>query len=137
MLAWDFTIIDEIHDAKQIVNHIAGMSPKQKQVHAWMTATLDVIYPFSYASFFIGATVKAFPGNTGLWLATPILLCVPADLLEGYSQVMLLNDHTEYMTLKTVATPIKLLLFITGMLIAIASVARIVKGNKDPKVRYE
>ena len=137
MLVWDFEIIDEIYDARQITIRIAGMTPKQRQVHIWMTATLDVLYPFSYASFFVGATVKAFPGSTGSWLIIPTLLCIPADLIEGYSQVMLLNGHAEYMWVKTIATPIKLILFICGVLIAIISVARLKRGEANLKARKD
>lgn len=46
MLVWDFEIIDEIYDARQIAISIAGMTAKQRQVHILMTATLDVLYPF-------------------------------------------------------------------------------------------
>lgn len=128
MYVWGFIIIDELYDAQQITNHIADMSPHQRKIHLVMTATLDVIYPFTYASFFVGVTLKAFPG---LWLlAAPSLLCVLFDLVEGYSQVMLLSGHDEYMATKTMTTPVKLFLFATSTMIAIGSVVRLKFGDK-------
>ena len=134
MMVWEFKIIDEMYDAQQLAAHIDAMSPKQRQVHAWMTSTLDVLYPLTYASFFVGITTKAFPGKMGVWLATPSLLCVPADLLEGFAQVMLLNGYDDYLQVKTTATPLKLVLFTTALVIAIASTVRLAK---KPRVKED
>ena len=48
MQVWGFLMIDEMFKADQIADHIAAMSAKQRQVHIWTTATLDVLYPLAY-----------------------------------------------------------------------------------------
>eukprot|EP00510_Aplanochytrium_minuta_P004544 CAMPEP_0184006532 /NCGR_PEP_ID=MMETSP0954-20121128/753_1 /TAXON_ID=627963 /ORGANISM="Aplanochytrium sp, Strain PBS07" /LENGTH=112 /DNA_ID=CAMNT_0026285107 /DNA_START=283 /DNA_END=621 /DNA_ORIENTATION=- len=101
------------------------MTPTQRRVHMIMTATIDVLYPFAYASFFVGVALKAFPGVEGTFLSLPSILCVPTDLLEGYSQVMLLAGYNDYMSLKTRTTPIKLFLFTLGLVITIAGIFKI------------
>ncbi len=123
---WGFLLIDEMFKAEQISQHIAAMSEKQKQVHIWTTATLDVLYPLAYGLLFAGIALKAF-GDKGMLLALPSLLCIPADLTEGFAQVMLLSTHADYMGLKTTMTPIKFALFIPGFLIAIVGVVKLYK----------
>mmetsp|Transcript_9804 Transcript_9804/g.11782 ORF Transcript_9804/g.11782 Transcript_9804/m.11782 type:complete len:166 (+) Transcript_9804:142-639(+) len=125
MLVWDFVLIDEMYKADQIAEHIRNMTPTQRRVHMIMTATIDVLYPFAYASFFVGVALKAFPGVEGTFLSLPSILCVPTDLLEGYSQVMLLAGYNDYMSLKTRTTPIKLFLFTLGLVITIAGIFKI------------
>jgi len=119
MKSYGFSIIDEMWRPDQILSHIADMSPEQRRAHAWMTSTLDVAYPLTYAALFGGLTIKAFPHKA--WLALPILICVLVDLVEGVSQVMLLNGHESWVGLKSVVTPVKLILFITGVVTAIAA----------------
>lgn len=116
MRIWDFGIIDEMYNAEKISAHISAMTETQRSVHAWMTATLDVAYPFAYGAFFIGVAIKAF-GKHGKWLALPAILVIPADLLEGLSQVFLMNGHEDFMALKVIATPVKLVLYVTGLVI--------------------
>lgn len=124
MHIWEFGIIDEMYKAEQITRHIDAMTDRQKSVHAIMTASLDVLYPLSYGAFFIGVALR-YGGRFGLWLAAPSLLCIPADLLEGLSQVMLLTGHGHYMGLKLFATPMKLALFVSGLLITIILLSRL------------
>ncbi|CAB9507937.1 expressed unknown protein [Seminavis robusta] len=120
---WEFTVIDEMFEAEEIATHIGNMTLQQRNVHIWMTATLDVLYPFTYSSFFLGVAIRAFKGH---WLAIlPTLLCVPTDLTEGYAQVMLLSGHKDFMAIKTTATPLKLLLFGTALIITILGAARL------------
>ena len=126
MLVWQFTIIDEMFDADQIRQHLDALSPQQKLAHAWLTATVDVLYPFAYAAFFIGVSHRSF-GPHRWWLLIPSVLVVPADLIEGYSQVMLLNGHEGYMSIKLVATPIKLGLFLPGMAITLSGLLLLLK----------
>ena len=129
MQIWDFILIDEMYNADQISGHIAAMSEKQKLVHIWTTATLDVLYPLVFGSLFAGVALKAFSKN-GFLLALPSLLCIPVDLIEGFSQVMLLSGHADYMGLKISMTPIKLALFIPGFLIAIVGAFKLYRELK-------
>lgn len=130
MQVWGFQLIDEMSNAAQIADHIAAMSAKQKQVHIWATATLDVLYPFAYGCLFAGIALKAF-GKAGLWLALPSLLCIPVDLTEGYAQMMLLSGSAEFMALKTTATPIKFALFFGGMGIAVVGLVKLYRASKN------
>ncbi len=122
MQVWQFGLIDEMYNAADIKAHIAAMSPTQRTVHAWTTGTLDVAYPLCYGAFFIGVALKSF-GRFGFVLALPSLLVIPVDLTEGFSQIMLLGGHNEYMGLKIIATPLKLGLFGLGLVIALIGLA--------------
>lgn len=124
MYIWEFGIIDEMYNAEHIRAHIEAMTPKQRKVHAWMTATLDVAYPFAYGGFFIGVALKAFK-RAGLWLALPAMLVIPADLIEGVSQVFLLTGHEGFMPVKLIATPTKLILYITALMIAVIGLIKL------------
>lgn len=130
MHIWDFLLIDEMYDAEQISAHISALSAEQKQVHIWTTATLDVLYPLVYGLLFAGVALKAF-GKNGLLLALPSLLCIPADLSEGFAQVMLLSGNADYMGLKTAMTPIKFALFFPGFLIAIVGAVKLYRGRNQ------
>ena len=128
MQVWGFMLIDEMFNVEQISEHIAALSDKQKQVHIWTTATLDVLYPLAYGSLFAGIALKAF-GRAGIYLALPSLLCIPVDLSEGYTQVMLLSGNDGFMGLKTIVTPIKFVLFFTGVVIAVVGVFRLYRAR--------
>ena len=119
MIIWDFVVIDELINAEAIREHVSDMSAEQRRAHIGATLTLDIIYPFVYAGLFAGLTLKAWPDWR--YLAAPILLCIPVDLIEGMTQVMILNGHFDWIDLKTLVTPIKLVLFIAGSLVAIAA----------------
>lgn len=118
MQIWQFELIDEMSDPEQIRAHVAGFSDTQKLVHAWMTATIDVAYPFAYGSLFIGMALRFF-GRFGFWLALPSVLVIPVDLAEGYVQVMFMLGNDSLLHLKSVLTPLKLALFIPGAIIAL------------------
>lgn len=75
-----FGIIDGMQSAEEISDHINAMSPDQRLMHACLTGTIDVIYPFVYSAFFIGIAIKYF-GRLGIWLAVPSILVVPVDLV--------------------------------------------------------
>lgn len=129
ILVWDFMLIDEMFDARQIADHIAALSTTQKKVHIWTTATVDVLYPFAYSGLFAGIALKAF-GRAGLWLALPALSCIPVDLTEGFAQVMLLSGNDGYMSLKTLCTPIKLALLFASLIIAILGLLKLYMAAK-------
>ena len=113
-----FGIIDEMYIAEDIRAHIDAMTPRQRMMHAWMTGTLDIAYPLAYGAFFMGMAMKYFE-RFGRWLALPSFLVIPADLIEGFAQIMLLTGHESFMGLKLIATPAKLTLFLLGLCITI------------------
>lgn len=121
MQVWDFVIIDEMFDQAQIRAHIEAMTLEQRSVHALLTSTVDVAYPFAYATFQAGMAYR-YLGRWGRWIALLSIVCVPVDLLEGFAQVMLLQGNEPYMALKLIATPVKLALFIPGFLGALIAV---------------
>jgi hypothetical protein len=131
MTIWEFQIIDEMWRADAIRAHVADMSQTQRHVHAVMTATLDVAYPLSYAAFFGGLTWAGFPNRA--WLLLPIFLCVPVDLLEGLSQVMILIGHEDWIVVKVIATPVKLILFVSGVLIGLAGLVRVFMSSRGQR----
>ncbi len=118
MRIWDFEIIDEMWNRQAIIDHVRNMTATQRAVHAWTTGTLDVAYPIAYSILFIGVALRFFP-RVGPWLALPSILVAPVDLIEGFSQVMILNGDFSFLPLKGWATPIKLVLFLMGLGVAI------------------
>ena len=131
MAVWDFVIIDEMFRPDAIRAHVAEMSAEQRRVHAWMTGTLDVAYPFAYGAFLGGMVLRAFPAKR--WLLLPILVCIPADLVEGLSQVMILTGHDGWVAVKAVATPVKLAAYITAIGIALAGLAALVLRKRKAR----
>ena len=123
-----FQIIDEMYNAENIRRHVAAMTPAQKSIHSWLTGTVDVLYPFAYAAFFIGIAVKCF-GRLGIWLAIPSLLAIPADLTEGFAQIMILQGHDSFISLKVWATPIKLAFFAAGLFITVIGLLLMIKKS--------
>ena len=121
MQGYGFVIIDEMWQPATVAAHVEAMSDTQRRAHAWLTGTADVAYPFAYAALLGGLAVRAFPDHE--WLAFPILLCVPVDLIEALSQVMILTgaDMDPWLAVKSIATPIKLVLFVAGVLIGLAA----------------
>lgn len=128
MHVWEFHIIDEMFNAVQITDHIAAMSTEQRQVHTWLTGTIDFVYPFTYSAFFIGVAVRSF-GLNGILLSIPSVLVVPADLLEGGAQIMLLTGHEGFMPLKLVMTPTKLILFALGVFITLVGLLNLLRNR--------
>ena len=120
MYYWDFQIIDEMHDADEILTHLAMLSSEQKYIHIVLTTTLDVVYPFIYGFFQAGMAYR-YLGNLGRWAALLSIFCIPVDLIEGFSQVMLLLGDESFITLKTLVTPIKFGLFIPGLCCALVA----------------
>lgn len=123
MFIWDFHIIDEIYKPEQLLAHLEGMSPLQKKVHLWMTATLDVLYPLTYGPLFVGAALYGFK-RYGVLLACLIALVIPFDLAEGVTQVLLLQGHTELASLKTLFTKGKFVFYGLGLIVAFISLYR-------------
>ncbi|MEM9622158.1 MAG: hypothetical protein AAF993_10945 [Pseudomonadota bacterium] len=125
MQAWDFLVIDELFIADDILAHLAGMSALQKEVHVLTTATLDVAYPFAYGIFQAGMAYR-FLGRWGKWIAPLSLICIPIDLVEGFAQVMLLSGALDYVDLKVIVTPMKLAVYVPGLLFALVALVILV-----------
>lgn len=120
MKIWDFHLIDETYAKDAILAQIEAMSDVQKYVHAITTATLDVIYPFAYGIFQAGMAFR-YLGPWGKSIGLLSLVCIPVDLIEGFTQVMLLTGSLDYVGLKTLVTPIKLILYLPGLAFALVA----------------
>jgi len=125
MAIWDFEIIDEMSQPRRIVEHIEAMSATQRAVHAWMTGTLDVAYPFVYGALFAGLSLRAFD-RWGMLLAIPSFLVIPVDLIEGFIQVLLLNGVYDIAWMKAYVTPLKFVLFGLGVVLSLFAVGVLV-----------
>ena len=125
MAHWDFAVIDEMSDPEHIRSHIAAMSETQRHVHAWTTATLDVAYPLTYGALFAGLALTRFSRI----FCAPAIAVIPVDLAEGHVQVMALLGNDQLIDLKTVLTPLKLILFVLAALIAIAALILRVRAS--------
>jgi hypothetical protein len=112
-----FEIIDEIYDVETLQRHLAAMTNTQKLVHAWTTASLDVLYPFAYGTLFISLVLK-FLGKWGPVLTLPSVVVIPVDLSEGLVQILLLTDKVKLYELKVMLTALKLTLFLFGLVTA-------------------
>ncbi len=120
---WQLSLLDAISDPTEARQVLAGMSPEQKSIHAWITATLDVAYPLAYGALFIGAAYQFFP-ERAVWLARPTYVLVPIDLIEGVIQVVALIGAADWMDAKAIVTPIKTLLFLFGIVMTVAGCVR-------------
>lgn len=129
MNIWEFHLIDEMFVKEDILAHVESMSAEQRRVHAITTLTLDVVYPFAYGVFQAGMAYR-FLGHWGKWIAPLSLFCMPVDLIEGFSQVMILNGSLEFVELKSMVTPLKLVLFIPGLIGAIVALGIAIKRTR-------
>lgn len=134
MQVWDFEVIDEMYVAEEILAHIHAMTHERRMVHFWLTATVDVLYPFVYGGFFIGVALKGF-ARAGFFLAIPSMLVIPVDLIEGFAQVMLLLGNDGYIHMKVIATPAKLALFFTGLTITAIGLVSIYNATRTASTR--
>ena len=132
MRVWDFEIIDEISNPAAVIAHVDAMSSVQRAVHAWMTGTLDVVYPFVYGALFCGVAMRAFDRAGGA-LALLIAAVIPVDITEGVAQIAILNGAYEAAGLKAYLTPLKLGLFFLGLAVFIAGLVRMgLRARKAP-----
>lgn len=116
---WGFTFIDSISSPEELRSLLAGMSVEQKISHAWATCTLDIAFPISAGLLFAGVALRFFP-KYGFYLALPGFLAIPTDLFEGVIQVLALTDTADLLDLKAIVTPLKAVLLLSGLAIAIA-----------------
>ena len=118
----DLHIIDEISDPDQIRAVVGAMTPEQMSAHWWMTLVLDYFYPLAYGTFFAGLALRYF-GASGIWIAVPSIIVVPADIVENTIQLFILSGDFSLIWVKAIATPIKLVSFIVAALIALGALA--------------
>ncbi len=119
-LHWQLTLLDGITSPAEARSVLEGLTPHQRMVHAWITATLDVAYPFAYGGLFAGSVLRVFTRH-GRYLALPALLVIPIDLVEGAVQILALTGTADWLALKAVVTPAKMLLFVAALLLATAA----------------
>ncbi|MEO1552654.1 MAG: hypothetical protein AAFR82_01875 [Pseudomonadota bacterium] len=129
IMVWDFTIIDEMSNPEKISAHIAAMSETQRQVHAWMTATLDVAFPLTYGPLFAGLALQQFRPA----FAVPAIAVIPIDLAEGIVQVMTLLGDESLLWLKAYVTPLKLVLFLAAIVIGVAALGLGVRRRRQKR----
>ena len=115
MRVFDVHLIDEMWDPAAIHDHVLSMSAEQRRAHKWLTGTTDVLYPFTYSAFFAGMALRHWK-RIGGPIAIACVLCIPVDLLEGLSQIYILSGSFEWLSVKAVATPTKLVLFSIGLI---------------------
>ena len=111
---WGITFLDTISDPSEVRLAISTMSPDQRTVHVWITATLDVAYPLAFGALFIGSAYK-FYKSFGRLIALPSFVLVPTDLLEGVVQVLALTGTADLVDAKAVLTPLKTILLLLGI----------------------
>jgi len=116
---FELVLLDTLTDPDEVRSAIAAMTGKQRELHALVTATLDVAYPAAYGALFIGSAFRFFP-SWGFVLSIPAMVCIPVDLTEGVVQVLALVGDTDWVSAKTILTPLKQVLFLTGLLITMA-----------------
>ena len=115
------TLLDAMADSTEARALIEGLTGEQRQAHAWITGTLDVAYPLAYGALFLGATLRFFP-RRGTLLAIPVLIGVPADLLEGLVQILALTGQADWLAAKAELTPVKGGAFVYGAVMALLGV---------------
>ena len=116
---FDLVLLDGISSPAIARETLASFSTEQRVAHAWITATMDVVYPLVYGPLFAGVTLLFFPKRR--WLALPGLLVIPVDLFEGLVQVLALLEVSDWLGAKALVTPLKLLLFACGLITALAA----------------
>ena len=116
---FNLVLLDGISNPADARAVITGMTEYQRNIHIWITATLDVAYPAAYGALFIGSAYRFFPSKAFL-LCIPAIVCVPIDLSEGVVQILALSGNFNFIALKAVLTPAKVLLFLCGLLVTIA-----------------
>ena len=112
---WNLTLLDALSDPTAVRNALSSMSSDQKNIHTWVTATLDVAYPLVYGALFVGSAHK-FYSRLGWLVALPTFVLVPVDYFEGIVQVFALTGFADWIDVKAYLTPLKTILFLFGIL---------------------
>ena len=116
---FDLVLLDGISSPAIARETLASLSTEQRVAHAWITSTMDVAYPLVYGPLFAGIALRFFPNRR--WLALPGILVIPIDLFEGLVQVLVLLNVADWLDVKAVVTPLKLMLFACGLVTTLAA----------------
>ncbi len=96
------------------------MTEAQRISHGWMTLLLDMAYPLVYGLLSVGLAYKAF-GTKGTLLAMPGWVVMPLDLSENIIEILALWDVVDLLALKNYITPMKNVIFVVAMIIALVA----------------
>lgn len=121
--SWGLQLLDGLYSADEARAVVSQMSSEQKAVHAWLTGTLDVLYPLLFGALLCGVALRFFP-KQGSYLALPVLAGVLMDLVENVVQILALTGTYDLLAAKAFVTPAKMVFFIVAMLIAAAALVR-------------
>jgi hypothetical protein len=126
---WRISLLDCAITSSQVQAVINDLNDQQIIIHAWVSSTLDIIFPIVYGLFFIGCSLKAFPGRR--YLIMPGILASSADIFEGIVQSLFLFDVINLLVLKVILTPIKFTFFLTGASISLLGCIILRKTKKE------
>lgn len=98
--------LDQISATDQVHTLIREMTQSERHAHVWMTATLDMVFPFIYGALYCGVALRFF-GRAGPVAVAIVVGVVALDLLENTAQLFALGGRDLLLPLKSVATPIK------------------------------
>lgn len=118
-------IIDEITSPEKVKAVLAAQTPAQHAAHYKMTLFADIPYPFAYGTFFAGLIITAFK-KWGRWLALLPIICIPADTIENISQLFILKGDMGPLSIKAIATPIKLGTYLPALILAVIALGLII-----------
>ena len=116
---WSLAFLDGMSDPGTVRQAIADMSAEQRVAHAWITGTLDVAYPLTYAALFAGSVYCFFPA-WGARVAPVFGALIVIDLVEGLVQILALTTAVDWIGAKALLTPVKTWLFLGGALLTVA-----------------
>lgn len=123
MSYWDLALLDQISSPSTARSMLESMSAEQRTGHSWFTATLDVIFPIVLGGFLASIAIQSFK-RFGWLLALIPLAAVPVDLVEGVVQILALTETKDFLDLKAFITPLKMTLFIAGIVIALIAAVK-------------
>lgn len=131
---YGFRLLDGMADPGKVLAYVGTLTNEQKFVHTLTTATLDVLYPVTYAALFAGLTARYY--NAGLpYLFIPAALVVPVDLIEGVIQIIILNGGIGLIGWKFWFTLFKFILFFIAFAIAIVGLGQAIFTSVLARIR--
>jgi len=99
---------------------VAGLTEAQRDMHFWVTVTLDTAFPLVYGGFFAAMALRAF-GGMGAGAAMPAFATIIVDLTENTVQALALNGTADVLDAKEWLTPLKFGLFFLAAAIALVA----------------
>ena len=121
--------LDEANTGVLALAWLDALSIEQKDVHFWVTALLDTLYPLVYGGFFAGMVARLAGAMRG-WAVLPGLIGVGCDFAENVTQLLALSGNPNWLFLKDVLTPVKMGgIGISLLLIVMLGVLALVRRN--------